>query len=726
MKKMRQPVKKGVAKVPVVMQLEALECGAACLTMVLAYYNKWISLEQVRKECGVSRDGSKAKNIVLAAQRYGLETKAYRYEPEQLIEKGTYPCIIHWNFNHFVVLNGFKKGQAVINDPAEGEYAVSMEEFDQAFTGVCLFFKPGDEFYPSGAQKSVISFAGKRMAGMEKAIGFIVLTTALLSFVRMILSSMDRFFLDYLFDGKNTEWVPAFFLLLAAFSLVQILLAWIQAICNLKIKGKLAVEGAATYFWKVLRLPMDFFSQRMAGDLVQRKESNEKVAQTLVSTFAPMMLNAAMMLVYFGVMLSYSIPLALIGGGSVLMKLVVSRNIAEKKVNVTRVQLRDEGKLAGMTFSGIEMIETIKASGAENGFFEKWSGYQAGVNRQNVRYVGLTQYLGLVPSVITAVTDSVILMLGVWLTIKGEFSVGMILAFQGFFMAFSEPAQTFLTAGQQIQEMRTDMERIDDVMDYPADVMLKARAVQKEADEDVDKLSGNVVLRNVTFGYSSLEEPLIKDFSLELQPGSRIAIVGSSGCGKSTLAKLISGLYHPWEGEILFDGKPISDIDRNVFTGSVAVVDQDIILFEDTIANNIKMWDSSVKDFEVIMAARDARIHEDIIQRPGGYQYKMAEGGRDFSGGQKQRLEIARVLAQDPTILIMDEATSALDARTECEVVNSIQDRGITCVVIAHRLSTIRDCDEIIVMDRGNVVQRGSHEELYGQEGLYRQLISSE
>lgn len=271
--------------------------------------------------------------------------------------------------------------------------------------------------------------------------------------------------------------------------------------------------------------------------------------------------------------------------------------------------------------------------------------------------------------------------------------------------------------------MRTDMERIEDVMKYPTDVSLDS-AVDESA--EYDKLSGNIEMKNITFGYSRLAEPLIENFNMTLKRGERIAFVGASGCGKSTLSKLISGLYRPWSGEILFDGKPISEIDRSVFTGSLAVVDQDIILFEDTIANNIKMWDTSIEDFEVIMAARDAQLHEDIMQREGGYQYRITEGGKDFSGGQRQRMEIARVLAQDPTIIILDEATSALDAKTEYDVVNSIKDRGITCIVVAHRLSTIRDCDEIVVLDGGKVVERGTHEELMAHGGYYTELVSNE
>lgn len=719
-----QPVTKGYAKVPVVMQMEALECGAASLTMILAYYDKWLPLEQVRADCGVSRDGSNAKNILKAARSYGLVAKGYRYEPEDLRKCGKFPCIIHWNFNHFVVLDGFKGNKAVLNDPAKGNYTVSMETFDESFTGICLMFEPGEAFEPRGRPKSVLSFAKKRLVGTGVALFFVILTTLITSLTDLINPVFSRIFLDRLLTGKNANWFMPFIFALAGFSLLQIVVAWIQAVYSLRINGKMAVVGSSSYMWKVLRMPMEFFSQRMAGDIQGRMVANASIAETLVNTFAPLVLNTIMMLFYLVVMLRYSIPLTMIGLISIVVNLIVSNIISKKRINITRVQMRDNGKLAGATVAGMEMIETIKASGAENGFFEKWAGYQASVNTQSVRYAKLNQYLGLLPTFVSSFADTAVLMLGVWLTIQGEFTVGMIMAFQGFLASFSGPATTLISAGQTIQEMRTQMERIEDVMEYPTDVNYS----EEELNEDIEygKLTGNVEIKNLTFGYSRLAEPLIKDFNLNLKPGSRVAFVGSSGCGKSTIAKLISGLYQPWEGEILFDGKKMSEIDRSVFTGSLAVVDQDIILFEDTIANNIKMWDTSIEDFEMIMAARDASLHEDIMQRDGGYHYKLIEGGKDFSGGQRQRMEIARVLAQDPTIIILDEATSALDAKTEYEVVKSIKDRGITCIVVAHRLSTIRDCDEIIVMEHGNVVQRGTHEELYAQDGLYRQLVSNE
>ncbi len=706
------------------MQLETLECGAASLCMVLAYFGKWVTLEQVRADCGVSRDGSNARNILKAARSYGLDARGYRFEPEELRQETSFPCIIHWNFNHFVVLCGFKGGNAIINDPARGRYSVSIDAFDKAFTGVCLCFEPTDAFQPGGKQKSMLSFAKKRLVGAGAAIAFVVMTTVITALIGVVNPVFSRVFLDRLLTGENPQWFTPFLIALSALGVIQIVTAWIQAVYSLRINGKLAVMGNTSFLWHVLRLPMDFFSQRMAGDIQQRQGTNASIADELVNTFAPLALNAVMMVFYLVVMLRYSVLLTLIGVASIAINLLVSRLISKKRVNITRVQMRDSGKLAGATVAGIQMIETIKASGAENGYFEKWSGYQASVNTQQIKFVKLNQYLGLLPGLISSLANIAVMMMGVFLAMQGQFTIGMVMAFQGFLASFTAPATTLITAGQTLQEMRTEMERVEDVMEYPTDVNYESEAIG-ESDE-YDKLSGRVEMKNITFGYSRLDEPLIKDFNLSLEPGKRVAFVGSSGCGKSTLAKLISGLYQPWSGEILFDGKAIKTIDRSVFSGSLAVVDQDIILFEDTIANNIKMWDTSIEDYEMILAARDAQLHEDIMQRDGGYNYRITEGGRDFSGGQRQRMEIARVLAQDPTIIILDEATSALDAKTEHEVVNAIRDRGITCIVVAHRLSTIRDCDEIIVMDHGDVAERGTHDELFALGGIYTQLVSSD
>ncbi len=702
--------------------MEALECGAASLTMIMHFYKKWIPLEQARVDCGVSMDGASAKNILIAARNYGLKANAWRVEPEDLAEEGPFPCIIHWGFNHFVVLCGFNGKKAVLNDPARGRVTVEWEEFDREFTGVCLCFEPGEDFEPGGKPKSVLSYAKERLHGSGTAIAFVVMTTTIASLLGIIQPAFSRTFLDRLLSGTNLEWLTPFTLLFLLFAAVTITVSWISAVYSLRIQGKMASYGSSSYLWKVLRLPMQFFSQRLSADIADRQATNASIANTLVRTFAPILIQCGMMIFYLIVMIHYNALLALIGVGAIVLNTLVSALITKKRVNITRVQQRDAAKLSSATMSGISMIETIKSSGAENGFFGRWAGFQASVNSQSVSYTRLNLIVGMLPAAITMLSNIAVLGLGVLLVIRGDFTVGMVMAFQGFLSAFIQPATMLINAGQSIQEMTTQMERVDDVMSYPEDAAFTPR----EKTGEYQKLSGAIELKDVTFGYSRLGKPLISNFSMTVKPGQKIAFVGRTGCGKSTLAKLISGLYHPWSGSVTFDGVPLEKIDRNVFTGSVSVIDQDITLFEDTVSQNIKMWDDSIEDFEVTLAARDAGIYDDIVTREGGFSHKLLDGGRDLSGGQRQRLEIARALSQDPTICIMDEATSALDANTEFEVIRSINDRGITCIIIAHRLSTIRDCDEIIVLDKGKIVERGTHDELFARGGYYTDLVSNE
>lgn len=712
---------KKYVKVPQIMQMEALECGAAALAMVLAYYGKWIPLEQVRGDCGISRDGSNAKNIVLAARAYGLEASGLRMEVEQL-EGIALPAIIHWNFNHFVVLDGFSKGKAILNDPARGIVQVSMEEFSRSFTGIALQFKPTEAFVKGGKPRSILAFARSRMEGMLLPFIFIVLTGLIMAIIGIINPVFSRVFVDRILSGGQTEWLYPLLGGMVAVALIQFTVGILQNVYLLKIEGKFAITANAEFLWHVLRLPMVFFTQRMAGDIASRQRSNQSIAATLLSMLAPQILNMAMLVFYLLIMLRYNVILTLVGVTAVLINLYVANVISKKRIAITRVQARDESKLIGATLTGIDMIETLKAAGAENGFFQTWSGYQASANKAAVRFARTNQYLGVVPGAMQKLSEITVLGFGVYLIMQGQFTVGMLLAFQGFLSAFMRPVNAVLEAGQGIQEMRTAMERIEDVLKYPANI----KEEKTSLDVEYKKIKGHLVMKDVTFGYSPLGEPLIKGFDLDIKPGSSIAFVGPSGCGKSTLAKLISGLYKPWSGEISFDGIPIAQIPRPILTGSLAVVDQDITVFGDTISNNIKMWDESIEDFEMILAAKDAQIHEDVMARENGYQYHMMEDGKDFSGGQRQRFEIARLLAQDPTVIILDEATSALDAKTEHEVVKAIKDRDITCVFIAHRLSTIRDCDEIIVMDKGKVVERGRHEELIVRNGLYSRLVTTE
>lgn len=712
-----------LASVPMVMQMEALECGAATLAMILAYFGKWIPLEEARCRCGVSRDGSNARNILKAARQYGLDAKGYHYETEVLKTLPIFPCILFWEYNHFVVLDGFRHNKAILNDPARGKVEVSMKEFDDAFTGVCLCFQTTKDFIPSGKKKSIWTFARKKLTGTKGAMIFVAVTTLITSCIDLIFPVLSRVFVDRLLTGQNPSWIYGFFSIMVIMTLLYLIVGWIQSLYTLKLEGKLAIISNTQFMWHVLRLPLSFFSQRNAGDLVLRKSNNENTMKVLVETLAPLVLHTAMMLCYLVVMMRYQVVLCMIGVIGTLCNIGLSRFISKKRVNVNRVLAKNEGMLWSNTIAGMELIESIKASGAEEGFFERWAGTQASVNTQKIKHARINQTWGNLSAFLIQIMNIVILAVGVIFILNGSFTIGMLYAFQGLMSSFLQPVNVLMNTGQMMQEMRVNMERTEDVLAYEPDVKEQDNGQEHQAYE---KLRGTIELRNVSFGYSKLADPLIEGVSLRVEAGKKIAFVGGSGSGKSTLSKLITGLVQPWTGEILFDGVPIQEIDRNVFTSSVAVVDQEITLFEDSVSQNIKLWDSSIKDFEMILAARDAGIHSDILQKEGGFEHHISTGGTEFSGGQRQRLEIARVLAQDPTILILDEATSALDAKTEYEVVTSIQKRGITTIVIAHRLSTIRDCDEIIVLDHGQIVERGTHEELYAKQGYYTQLVTSE
>ncbi len=727
-KKINRPVTDKIAKVPVIMQMEALECGAASLAMILAYYGRWVPLEQLRKECGVSRDGSNMKSMSKVAKKYNLQPKAFRMKVDNLQEKGTFPAIIFWQYNHFVVLDGFftKSGKkyVALNDPARGKLSMPLDEFESSYSGICMLFDPSEEFEPGGQPASILEFARQRLTGTLPMFLMVMLTTLIAALTGLLLPVFSRFFVDRLLTRTGLQWSTGFFVLLGLVIFSQAASLFIKTIYMLKLQGKMAAIANTSFLWHILRLPVEFFEQRMSGDIVQRQQSNQEIANILINTFAPVVLDFAAMMFNLIIMINYSPILALVGILSVAANLYIARLISDKRVDITRVQMRDTANLQGTTLMGINMIETIKSAGAENGFFSNWAGYQANDNSQQVKFAKLNQTLGQLPPLLSMFTSNLIAFLGVMLVMRGDWTIGLISAFNGYLLAFQTPAQSLINAGQQIQEMRTNMERVQDVFKYPVDVEYSGQGIPEE--EDLYKLSGLVEVKNVTFGYNKLDTPIVKDFSMTVQPGNSVAIVGPSGCGKSTMAKLITGLYPVWSGEILFDGKPQSQINRNVFTSSVACVNQDISLFEDTITENIRMWDKSIENFEVILAARDAIIHEEIVQREGDYSGAVAEGGRNFSGGQRQRLEIAGVLAQEPTIMIMDEATSALDTKTEYALMKNVKMRGISLIIISHRLSIIRDCDEIIVMKDGEILDRGTHSELMGRCEYYAALITNE
>ncbi|MGX8703231.1 MAG: ATP-binding cassette domain-containing protein, partial [bacterium] len=521
-----------------------------------------------------------------------------------------------------------------------------------------------------------------------------------------------------------TSWYPGFLLAFAGVILFQLVASLIHQATVIRATGKIAVKSNAAYMRHLLRLPMGFFARRKVGDLANRQEENNAVAETMIGQMAPLLINLFMLLFYLIVMAQYSLILTAVGLLTILINLAIAKRLGTIRRETNATKFRDQAALNAATVTGINLIQTIKATGSENGYLERWSGYHAAMVRVKTQIMKKTQSLATLPYYLQEFSDYIVMFMGFWLIINGKLTAGLLLTVLQFMNALSQPVSQLLEAGETLEAMGSYIERNKDVMDYPEE---ESTAVGTDAidTETVQKLSGNIEMSHITFGYSKYGKPLLEDFSLSLKPGKRIALVGASGSGKSTIAKLLSGLYQPWSGEIRFDGKTIPEIPREVFKASLSMVDQDIALFHDTISDNIRMWDSTIEDFDMILAARDAGIHDQIMSRKGGYQMMLQAGGKNLSGGERQRIEIARVLAVDPSILILDEATSALDAKTEYEISESIRSRGITCILVAHRLSTIRDCDEIIVLDQGHVLERGTHEELMSAGGYYQSLIKS-
>ena len=711
--------KSKLAKVPQVMQMEVVECGAASLTMILAHYGKWLPLEEVRAACGVSRDGSSAKMILQAARNYGLDAKGFRMSPEAL--EGKQPAIIHWNFEHFVVFRGFdRKGRACINDPGIGPVKWPMEEFRKHYTGVCLTFEPTEKFEKGGQQTSILSYMKKNLNGVSEAFWLTFSFALMGAFVALLSPLFTRIFLDEILSGKNADWVKWFFIGMGALAVFQFFVLLLQSRYTKRVAGALALKSNKDYLRHMLRLPMSYFAMRHVGDLQQRMHLNQEITNSLIEVLAPQVINIGLLVLYLFLMFSYSFWLTIIGFVAAGVNLAIVHYFANLRINLIRSMEQSEGQYFSATISCIDNMESIKAAGAETGFFKYWSGLWAHKFNVNANADKQQAQMALLPVMANALCSVAVLVLGAYLILQGDLTVGMLMAFQGFMGSFLAPVNELVNGSQKIVEMRSQMERVEDVMKYPED--------HRESEKEIlqGKLGGLLEMKHVTFGYSPIQPPLIEDFNLRVEPGHSVALVGPSGCGKSTLAKLISGLYKPWSGEILFDGRPIESIPNEELTNSVAVIDQNVVLFDDTIAQNIRMWDPSIEDFTLMMACNDAEIRADIVSRPEGFDTKIVKGGQNFSGGQRQRFEIATALAREPIVLIMDEATSALDPKTEDEVMKRIRRMGPTQVIVAHRLSTIRDCDEIIVMDQGKILQRGRHEELMAQEGFYQKLMKSE
>jgi NHLM bacteriocin system ABC transporter peptidase/ATP-binding protein len=712
---------------PTVLQMEAVECGAAALASVLGYFGRWVPLEELRQACGVSRDGSKASNLLKAARTYGLDAKGYKYDAIDTLRTIDLPAVLFWNFNHFVVLDGFARDRVFLNDPAQGPRAVSYEELDGSYSGVVLAFKPRPDFTPGGTPPDLVAALRRRLIGSEEALTFVVLCGLFLVVPGLLVPTFSRIFIDeYLIGGQ--QWlVRPLLVAMAATIVVQGILAWLQQRYLLRLETKLALATSSRFFQHILRLPAAYFGQRFAGEIGSRVAINDKVARAISGKLATTAIDSLMTVFYVALMLCYDIVVTLLVVLIALLNVGAVMLVSRVRIDMSRRLMQDKGKLLGTAMSGLQMIETLKATGSEGEFFSRWAGYHARTMNTEQTIGVLSQAVAAVPPFSQTLSTAVVLVLGGMQVMNGQLTVGMLVAYQALLTAFTRPLSNFVQFGSMLQELQADMNRLDDVLRYPQDTeytQTMTAADSTEGERRPVKLSGRVELRDVTFGYSPLERPLIEGFSLRVEPGHRVAIVGASGSGKSTVAKLIAGLYQPWSGDILFDDAPRREISRDVLTNSIGCVDQDIFLFRGLVTDNVRMWDATIPEARVAQACRDAAIDEVIEARDQGYQSAVQEGGGNFSGGQCQRLEIARALVGGPTILLLDEATSALDPSTEALIDDAVRRRGCTAIIVAHRLSTIRDCDEIVVLERGRIVQRGTHDAMKIVEGPYQRLIT--
>ncbi len=706
---------------PTVLQMEAVECGAASLVMVLGHHGRHVPLEELRIACGVSRDGSRASNLLKAARSHGLTAKGMQMDLAALAEVRA-PAILFWEFNHYVVYDGmgrrFGRRGVFVNDPAKGRRFVSLEEFDGSFTGVVLTMEPGEDFTRGGRRPGVLGAMPARLRGTAGALPAAVLASLLLVAVGAAVPALSRTYIDTFLIGGQSSLLGVLFASMAACVLLTLVLTWLQQ-ANL-LHGRIisSTLSSARFLRHLLRLPVTFFSQRSPADLVQRLQSNDAVAETLARDLAAAGVDAVVVVLYALLLYTYDPQLTFVGIGVALLNIVAMRVVIRLRATRTAKLRADTARLTNTAYTGLQLIETLKATGGEDGYFRTWAGQHATTLEEQQRLGVPSAWLGVVAPALATFNSALILWIGGLRAVEGHLSVGLLVAFQALVTRFTAPLTRLNGVAGRIQDFAADVARLKDVENFRADPLYDRR----EGDS-TRRLRGHVELENVSFGYSPLDQPLLTGFDLSVGPGRQVALVGGSGSGKSTVSRLISGLYAPWEGVIRIDGRRLEDIPRGALAASVSFVDQDVFLFEGTVRDNVALWDPSIPDEAVVEALRDAVLDDVVMRRPGGIHSRVEQDGRNFSGGQRQRLEIARALVRRPSILVLDEVTSALDAETERVVMDNLRRRGCACVVIAHRLSTVRDSDEIVVLRHGTVVERGRHEELVARGGAYAALV---
>ncbi len=701
--------------------MEAVECGAAALCIVLAYYKCFVSLEELRITCGVSRDGVNAHQMLEAARYYGLEGDGYHATWENLAKVET-PAILYWEFNHFVVLEKIRGEKVWINDPATGPKTVSLEELQKKFSGIVLFLKPSADFKKRGKDISLFSRCKERFAPAFGSLSYLFLLEIFALLLALTLPPLSKVFVDTFIQSSTPSWVAEFLWFIGVVMVVTGVVAWFKGRFANRLLVSLSIRFNTQFIKHLLSLPLSFFSQRFPGEVLNRISLNTRLATLFTQGIALTLLDVLLISLYAVIFFYYNQLIAFVGITAALFNLFLLYWINKTRVHAYARLQQEEAKTVGVSFDTLDNIETIKGVSSDSFFFARIAGhYTNSINA--LQSIGRKDvFLSTLSSLSVQLTNVILLAVGAWVVMQGEFTIGMLYAFQLLMNQFLAPFGRMVQFGADFQSLRVDIARVDDVLQHKIDPLVQP----KDEEGKPEKLSGPLEFREVSFGYAPLEPPFISELTLTIQKGEKVGIVGPIGSGKSTLARLGSALYQPWEGRILLAGKELIHHLRESLKISLGSVDQEIKLFAATIYENIALWDHSVTEEMVEKAARQAELHEEIVRLPFGYQTKLLERGANLSQGQKQRLELARALLYQPSLLILDETLNSVDSDTEEKIFEHLKSLGSTILLISHRLSTVRLCDRIILMEQGKIVADGPHEELLKTSPLYQKLTTLE